>query len=494
MDQLADHSPAVWLDQMGEATRRRRLDEVQELELLAGWADIHSGDGETDEKYLAHGLMSQPGGEGTPMVMDHCFAEPALIRGVGVMSIINATADVLDLRHRLPKVWAATQQGLVDVWVPRKIAKLSRHLGVEDIGLVDNALAPILGHEGAGRILQITAAKIIEADPIAHQERVEVEKQRRYVGLGRSDEYGLRTLIARIEAGDAAWIDATVTRVAEILAKKQKKEHGEDEGEDQDKSSADELRAIAFGYLARPAELLALLTSNLEPADLDEPEQPEESDYSGQVTHAIALPTDLLAKLNDLNLKALAPKTVLYVHLHQAALEGAASVARVEGLGPVTLTQLKTLLAGCRISVKPVIDLSDRVRATAYEHPEWLKERVLLITGGDYFPYANSTSRNLDYDHVTPYDEDGPPGQTSTDNSGPLGRRNHRIKTHGGYRARQAGPGRYVWITPHRLGYLVDQHGTRRIPYKDAAAIHDAPPGLDLYPGGPAINIPSPRE
>ncbi len=87
-----------------------------------------------------------------------------------------------------------------------------------------------------------------------------------------------------------------------------------------------------------------------------------------------------------------------------------------------------------------------------------------MITGGDYTPYASSTSRNVDYDHVTPYNKDGPPGQTSIDNSGQLGRRNHRIKTFGGYRVRQAGAGPYVCITPHGLGFLVDHHGSRRIP------------------------------
>ena len=69
--------------------------------------------------------------------------------------------------------------------------------------------------------------------------------------------------------------------------------------------------------------------------------------------------------------------------------------------------------------MKPVLDLSERVRTTAYEHPESLKERVYLTTGGDYWPYATSTSRKVDYDHPTPYDDTGPPGQTGTHNSGP---------------------------------------------------------------------------
>ena len=153
-----------------------------------------------------------------------------------------------------------------------------------------------------------------------------------------------------------------------------------------------------------------------------------------------------------------------------------------KGSVPRHLTGLQALLARTSLTVKPVLDLSDRVRTIAYEHPESLKERVHLTTGGDYWPYATSTSRNVDYDHPTPYDDTGPPGQTGTHNSGPLGRRHHRWKTHAGYRARQCGAGRYVWLTPYGLAFIVDTQGTRPISNKHARMILDAPPGVDIYP------------
>ena len=56
------------------------------------------------------------------------------------------------------------------------------------------------------------------------------------------------------------------------------------------------------------------------------------------------------------------------------------------------------------------------------------------------------------------------------------------MKTFAGYRARQCGQGRYVWLTPHGLAFIVDQHGTRRIPVRHARMILDAPPGVDIYP------------
>jgi hypothetical protein len=269
-------------------------------------------------------------------------------------------------------------------------------------------------------------------------------------------------VIARVTAGDAHWVDATLTRVAEIL------------GPRQPDAGVQELRSIAFGFLARPAELFTLLLQHQQPALFDDDAEP---------SRATAMPVDLLDALAEVDTEPLRPKVVLYVHLHEAALHGTPTVARVEGLGPSTLTGVTGLLAGCKVTVKPVIDLNQRVRTTAYEHPESLKERVHLTTGGDYWPYATSASRHVDYDHPTPYSAQSPPGQTGTHNSGPLGRRHHRWKTHAGYQARQSGDGRYAWLSPHGLGFIVDHTGTRPVPAQHARMVIDAPPDLDLYPG-----------
>jgi len=58
-----------------------------------------------------------------------------------------------------------------------------------------------------------------------------------------------------------------------------------------------------------------------------------------------------------------------------------------------------------------------------------------------------------------------------------------RWKTHARYRARQCGQGRYVWLTPHGLGFLVDPRGTHRISRQQARMTLDSPDGVDIYPG-----------
>ena len=494
-----------------EAERASRLAEVAKLELLSAWAAIHSTDPtEGPEGHVARRLgnvLQQVGGDGTPGVQDFCLGEIALARGAGVTATSNMLADVLDLEHRLPLTWAVTRRGECEVWVARKVAKLSRHLPADRAHVVDSAVSRMIASEAPGRVLQVAEAKVIEADPDLHEQRCEAERRRRYLGLGRTDEYGLRTLIAKLEAGDAVAVDATVHRVAEII----KPLHPD--------SSPDELRVIAFGWLARPAELFILLLehaqSDLEAdadsdhdaddhadadagfdseaetddePDLDQPEP--ESEPEPEPARAFAFPADLLDALRDIDLTPLAPKAVLHVHLHEAALHGTDAVARVEGFGPVTLAQLTELLRGSVVKVQPVKDLSNRVRYTAYEHPESLRDQVHLVTNGDYWPWATSTSRTVDLDHPVPYKHSGhgetgrepPPGQTGSHNSGPLGRRHHRWKTHAGYTARQCGEGRYVLLSPHGLAFLIDHTGTRPIHPEKARMIVDAPVGVDIYP------------
>lgn len=463
-DDLPDLDAAGLLAASSEAVRARRLAEVRDLEVLAQWAAVHSADPTQQWDRLV-----QLGGEGTPGVQGFCLGEIALARGTGVTATSNALCDVLDLRHRHPQTWAVCRSAQAEIHIARRVAKLSRHLPADRVGVVDRAVARIIARESGGRVLEVAEAKIIEADPALHQERAEAERKRRYVSSGRTDEFGLRTIIARVEAGDAVWVEAIVARVAEIIAPR----HPD--------TSADEVRSVAFGWLARPAELLALLVEHRDEQEEHDLDLDGEQDVTP--SRATAFPADLLDALGSVDLTPLAPKAVLYLHLHEAAVHGAGGVARIEGLGPLTLSGLQTLLARTSLVVKPVLDLSQRVRTTAYEHPESLKERVHLTTGGDYWPYATSTNRKVDYDHPIPYDDTGPPGQTGTHNSGPLGRRHHGWKTHAGYRARQCGQDRYVWLTPHGLGFLVDHLGTSPISEKHARMILQAPPGVDLYPG-----------
>lgn len=427
------------LSQLQSTTTARRRIEVEDLLLVLDWADLHQMEVLPEVRDLPGGERTQRiGGEGTPKVQELALCELGIARSVHTLAARAMVADALDLRHRLPLTFARVVAGETELWVARKVASMSRRVSAEAVGAVDSAVADAIVGQSPGRVLTIAEAKVVEADLPAYEKEWAEQRTKRYVGLGRTDEHGLKHLIARITAGDAAWIDAMLERIADLLA--ERPEHS-----GPTPTTRDELRSIAMGWLARPAELLELL---LEHGDEGE-------------SRATAFPADLLDTLREADPKRMRPTSILYVHLHEAALTGFASgVARVEGLGPMTLTALKDLLATCTVVVKPVIDLAEHVSTCAYEHPEAIKERLHLLRPVEAFPHATTVSRNVDFDHPVPYDSGGPPDQTNSHDSQPLARTRHRAKTHLAYTCTPTATGEMIWTTPHGLHRLVDASGT----------------------------------
>jgi hypothetical protein len=163
-------------------------------------------------------------------------------------------------------------------------------------------------------------------------------------------------------------------------------------------------------------------------------------------------------------------QVVLYVHLAQEALTGAAGVARVENTrSPIGVEQVR---AWCRAShtqvvVKPVIDLADHVRVDQYEIPARVTEQVVLRDGSCVFPWCTRPARSCvagehgcDGDHVVPHGRGGP---TCACNVAPLCRRHHRLKTHSGWRYLVLEPGSYLWTSPHGFQFLRDHTGSQDV-------------------------------
>jgi hypothetical protein len=443
MQFIEDLDPAATLAAAESVVSRRRTLDIEELLLALRWADLHGSDpqlepGAVPVVYGGDHLVDV-GGEGTPHLQDLCAEELGIALHVHTLSARHLLADALDLRHRLPRTFTVFLEQGCPGWLARKVATMTRQLSLEAVAVVDAAVAAAIATESPGRVLRIVEAKIVEADAEAHAAELERKRRAKHVSLTRSDEHGLRYLIAHLEAGDAAVIDAVVDRLADLL--RDRRDLVPDLPAD---CSKDELRAAALGWLARPEDALALLNA----------EQPP---------------------------RATRRDAVVYVHLHQSAVDGTATgVARVEGLGPMLLQQLRELLGHDNVSLAPVIDLNDQVSVNSYEHPESVKERTHLRTTGEVFPYAVSQSRRTDTDHPAPYVPHGPPGQTGDHNAGRLHRHHHRAKTHKGYRVTQIGPAEYLWRTPHGLCRLVNVYGTHDLTETDAWLLEHPHAGDEL--------------
>jgi hypothetical protein len=439
---------------------------VAEVRLAIEWAVVNGHPRDDRDP------MVTPGGDGTPPLREHAVPELAMVRETHPATTRALIADGLDLVHRLPRTWAIVEAGDCEPWVARKVAVLTRSLLSEHVARVDRAVAKAIRGHAPSTVLEIARAKTIEADPETHRAERERSRHERYVRLSRADEFGYRHVIARVTAGDAAWIDAMVERVAEILAETMGHDHNHDE-----------LRSLAMGWLARPVDLLKLLLDHTR-ADAEtgvetgDPEQPAwaPDHMADTVDKHCALPARKLAMLRG--------RGRLFVHLTDDTLRTGRGVARIEGVGPIDVRQLHEVLGNSDVTLTPVLDLAQRRRVDAYEHPEVVKDHVWVQTGGDCFPYTprSATRDSVDYDHAIPYDDTGPPGQTGPHNSGPLRRSHHRTKTHGALTTRVVGPGRHLWRTPHGHAFLLDHTGTTRLTEQQGTAMAEAiEDGVELY-------------
>ena len=441
--------------------------ETRRLEIAAHWADLHPGDAVPKSRLPGTQRPVRLGGDGTPTIGDFAPAELGCVLRLSDGSASRLIADALDLRHRLRLVWAAAQAGQVPAYQARHIARATRHLSLEQAGFVDHQVASCLGKVSWGRLHTLLEAAIIQADPTGAEQQAAAAAQERFVRLGRSNEHGLKLIIARATAGDAIWFKATIDRIADLLAKQG------------DADPVEIRRSTAIGILAQPAHALQLLCEHQDDNNWDGPEEPADVDQE-LAADQIERELDQITMSDDTTHRSLQispppfhperarPRAVVYVHLAAEAFAAGTGIARVENVGPVLLGRLQTLLGEhSTINLKPVMDLpAGHIPVDSYEIPASLREQILLRNPADVFPYAAAVSRCIDVDHTIPYrspDDGGPPGQTRIGNLGPHIRRNHRLKTHGGWQVRQPEPGTWLWRSPHSWIYLVNARGTHPV-------------------------------
>jgi len=437
----------------GEVPTRRQQG-VDRLRLLLHWADLHSPDPQAQPGAVpiskGGDRLVQLGGEGTPPASELCWAELAIALHTGAIALRNQAGQALDLRHRLPQLWALLTQLRVEPWVAQKVATMTRELTCDQAALVDTALAAAI-QESPGRLLAIAEAKTIEADLEGYRARLAEDERRTGVWLSRprpgdlvdldQGEPGTRRVSAKLPAADALEANEMIDDVAEALALHA--DHRPDGAPDGagEVPTRDELRVHAFTLLVKDPHAAASLLDQL-----DAPPSPEEP-------LPVAVPK-----------KKRRPATI-YIHLTDQVLSGhEPGIARVEALGPMLLEQVADLVGHRDITLQPVIDLTTSRSINGYEHPTAVKHRTQLRTLYDVFPHSTSrATRRLDHDHPTPYDPGGPPGQTGDHNDAPLTRSHHRAKTHHGYAVRQLALGAYRWTTPHGLARLVTGRGTHKV-------------------------------
>ncbi len=188
-----------WLDRRGTlaaAEQARAVVAEHEcalLQLAAHWADQHDpaslpppvDAAQTRRRRIAGEYGLTVGGDGTPQILAYSPAELGIVLQTSPGGARHLIADALDLRHRLPFLWAQVQTGQVRSWKARQVAAATRHLIRAQARVVDTGIVGLINTLSWSRFETILAATIKTADPVAARAAEHRAATRRDVWLTR---------------------------------------------------------------------------------------------------------------------------------------------------------------------------------------------------------------------------------------------------------------------------------------------------------------------
>ncbi|GAB3659690.1 hypothetical protein GCM10027596_17430 [Nocardioides korecus] len=173
-------------------TESRRV-EARRAEHVLAWVEAHALDAGDPTQA---GLLDSPGvgtlslGAAEIHAEPFCDTELAVVLRVHPLAARALMSDVVDLARRLPRTWSTLLGGDLELWVARKIASATRPLDARGAAEVDAALAPALATLPTGRLLDLAAARAVEAAPEAADVRAAERRTRQGVWLTRPTATG----------------------------------------------------------------------------------------------------------------------------------------------------------------------------------------------------------------------------------------------------------------------------------------------------------------
>ncbi|KRE92617.1 hypothetical protein ASG76_16780 [Nocardioides sp. Soil774] len=436
-------SPAGLLASIRASREIENKEAARQLDLAARWADLHP-----PESIHSAAAFTVPGseheepiaGDGCPLVAEFCIAEVGTVLGISTVAAKKLIGHALELRHRLPRLWAQVQSGRVPAWRARLVAETTIHstpaLTSDAARFVDAQVAAVAGRIGTAQLDRLVAETIkrfdlAEADPSADPEEGYLHVDPRHVTIHDEDVHFAGTVRIEAELGLAEALDLE-NAVAHGAATQ--KALGSTE-------SLDARRASALGDLARTQTALDLFSQGPTGATAQD-----------------GLPA--------------AREVVLHAHLDASVRDGQTVFGPTGRLEErqrlLLLDQLQSWCADSRtrITIKPVIDLNSDLSTSAYAVPDSIREFVILRDGTCVFPWCGRSARACDVDHVVEFDHEAEiegraqPGPTTTSNLAALCRFHHRLKTHSAWRYDMVEPGVFEWTSPHGHRYRRDRTGT----------------------------------
>ena len=431
-----------------QARVARNRAEAEEFRLIAQFGELNTSVcGDSGVVLEGTERLVEWGGDGTPAVAEFCSLEVALMLRVSDESARSLLGHALGAKYRLPLMWEQTMTGEIRVWQTRDIVSETHPLTAEQAGMIDAELVGLWSTMAWTRIVELVKGRVLEL--LGREADTDVERRRKNMHVSIHNAFlGASDVGAVIPSPDAVLLDGTLNRIADILRA------GGTEGTRQN------LRAIALGVLGTPARALQMIQASLLdqlPQDFD-PTNPSAGGHGPDCGRITVDPDRLL------------PKTSIVLHMTDVTACRGSGIVRGEGIGPMLAHWVKDLVGHTRVTVRPVYDPEASAPVDSYEVPAHMRRGIALRNPYEVFPWTKKPMSGLDLDHTQPWratqklwDQDPPPptchcshgeGLTRLDNLGPVSRKVHRAKTHGGWKLTQPAPGTFIWTSPQGFTWL----------------------------------------
>ena len=173
-----DLSPAALLASIRTARSTEDAAAARQLALAARWADLHPPESIHTAATFSYGggLLGREheepiAGPGCPLVAEFCIAELGTVLGISTVAAKKLIGHALELRHRLPRLWAQVHAGRVPAWRARTVAEATIHtapaLTPEAAAWVDSQVAAVAGKIGPAQLDRLLAETLKRHD-LAH--------------------------------------------------------------------------------------------------------------------------------------------------------------------------------------------------------------------------------------------------------------------------------------------------------------------------------------
>ena len=363
------------------------------------------------------------------MVSEFCVAELGAVLGISTVSAKKLIGHALELRHRLPRLWAQVQSGRVPAWRARSVAEATIHatpaLTPQAAGWVDAQVAAVAGKIGPTQLDRLVAETI-----------------KRFELAGRSGRRSGGRLPVRRPASRHPQLRGRPLRRHPALRGRPRPRRrarprpgarvrcGDPEG-----ARVDAVPGCPAGCRARRPR-----------------PHPDRARPLHAGPHGSARERRPAGRA-----RGRAPRPLRRHHRRRQRRCSArpAGSRKANAWSCSTRSRPGAATPAPRSRSSPSSTSTRPLAAPGYAVPDRIREVVILRDRTCVFPWCTRPARGCDLDHVTAYDhqadaESRPqPGPTSTDNLAALCRFHHRLKTYTGWTYRMVEPGVFEWTSPH---------------------------------------------